>query len=169
MKIHHNVPLAIAGLAILLATSVSAELLTPADLHPLAHWGGSERDGFLQTNHVADIHDGDVGTRWTRTSGGGDSVNATPMLTSPHPFIVTQIVVVASTGTPSKSAGAIEIMKVGSAAFTNIVEVPNTLTAGQVWSTNMPPAHQVPISAIRHNGTIWDPEMQELSFYGSPV
>ncbi len=148
--------LTILTLAILAAGGAPASaalLLTPEILHPLAHWGGSQRDGtgFLQPSQVAPLHDGNVNTIWNRFSGGlGNMVNMTPMLTSPLPFIVTQIEVVASTGTPSKSAGTIEIMQVGTADFVATgVSVPNNLAKGEVWTMNMPLEHQVPISAIR--------------------
>lgn len=160
----------LAGLAFLATTASAADpLLIPADLHPLAHWGGSERDGFLQPAHVAPIHDGDTGTKWDRTSGSGHAVHATPMLTSPRPFIVTSVEVVAS---GALSEGAIEILAVGSAEFiTTGLSVPNTLNDGDVWTMAMPVAHQVPISAIRHNspGAVWNPEMYELRFYGTPI
>lgn len=171
MKSYYNTVLINIGLALIFISPVTAELLTAANLHSQAFWGGSSRDYHMQAAQVATLHDGDTATSWTRTTGGGSHIWATPTLTSPRPFIVTKIEVVASTGTPSKSGGNIEILKVGASGFiaaTNVI-VPTTLASGELWSMDMPIADQVPISAIRHHGYVWDNEMMELRFYGDPV
>ena len=146
------------------------DLLTPSLLHPLATWTGGTGGGtgILPPANLANLVDGNTGTTWRASDFS--TFQPTPTLSSPVPFIVTRVEVVASTGgLPDRGAGTIEVMPVGTSDFVSTgVAVPATLSAGQLWSSNMPSAFQVPLSAIRHNGGHWV-EMNELRFYGKKV
>jgi hypothetical protein len=144
-------------------------LLSPAVLHPLAQWNGTTGgpSGLLYPAELAALVDGNPGTIWQ--SVGYTKYQPTPTLTSPAPFVVTSITVVAPPANPDRAAGLIEILPVGQANYISTgITIPSTLTAGQTYSVNLPPEFQIPISGIRHNGGHWV-EMGELQFYGSPL
>ena len=151
-----------------LATSASAALLVPSDLHPQALWGGSAGgdDGLIWPNEVTTLIDGDATTRWT---SGANYLPAVGIM-SPRPFVVQAVTVVASTDNdPDRSAGTIEVMTVGSAEYVDSgLSVPNTLSEGETWTGTIPAQYQVPLSGIRHNGG-HHVHMNELEFHGYAV
>lgn len=157
----------LAGMVCGLGTGATV-LLSPAALHPLAQWNGTtgSTGGLLYPAELTALVDGNPATVWQ--SVGYTKYQPTPTLTSPAPFIVTSVTVVAPTSLPERAAGLIEILPVGRGNYISTgISIP-ALTSGQTYSVNLPPEYQVPISGIRHNGGHWV-EMAELQFYGRPL